>query len=482
MQENSLAKNSFFFVCYKLLNAVFPFVMVSYASHILLASGMGKVSSAQNIVQYFVLAASLGIPSYGTREIARCRESLRDTNKLFSELFTINFISTCSFILIYYFMIMHVDFFSTELKLYVLLGLTIVTNFFNVDWFYEGHEEYAYIAKRSFIIKLVSLGMLFFLVKTADDYVKYVVVHIFGTAGNHILNCIRLKKYNIKYSIKHIKITRHLQPILVMLCTTIAIELYTLLDTTMMTFLCSSENIAYYTNSIKVVRMVITLVTALGGVLLPRLSHYSSKGMYQECKQIVDKIFNVLFWLLIPCGVGIFMIADSLVLVFFGSSFVAATNTLKIASLLIYALGFSNLFGTQILVTFGGEKKLLMATVVGAATNVALNLFLIPLWQHNGAVIASIVSELFVTIITFIFANKYLKIQINIWAITKTLVACLGMSVVLFAMQKIICTPWLYLIIAVLVGVIVYFVLNVVLKNEIALEFKRFIQEKIKRR
>ena len=59
MGKKSLSKNAFYNVIYKCLNVVFPLITMAYVSRILLPIGVGKVASAQNIVAYFVLIASI---------------------------------------------------------------------------------------------------------------------------------------------------------------------------------------------------------------------------------------------------------------------------------------------------------------------------------------------------------------------------------------------------------------------------------------
>ena len=89
--KNTLVKSSIFNMLYNLLNAIFPLISVTYASNILMNTGIGKVDSAQNIAQYFVILAPLGITNYGIREIAKVKNSREQKNIVFSELFLLNF-------------------------------------------------------------------------------------------------------------------------------------------------------------------------------------------------------------------------------------------------------------------------------------------------------------------------------------------------------------------------------------------------------
>ena len=75
-----------FNMIYKAMSVIFPVLIVSYASRKLGASGIGEVSSAQNIVTYFTMIAALGIPSYGVRSIAQTKHNKEICNKTFTDL------------------------------------------------------------------------------------------------------------------------------------------------------------------------------------------------------------------------------------------------------------------------------------------------------------------------------------------------------------------------------------------------------------
>lgn len=467
MQSNSIAKNSTFFVVYRLANVVFPLLIVMYASNVLLASGIGKIASAQNIVQYFSLIAALGIPNYGIREVARVKDCQEEVNHLFSELFTLNFFSTLLCSVCFYMLIGCTTISRGEHALYCVTGLSIILNFFNVDWFYQGFEEYAYILKRSFAIKMISFVAIFVFVKDASDYVTYAFIYLFGIAGNNLVNFVHLRKYNVHFSIYNLNLKKHLKPVFVLLGTTFAIELYTMVDTTMLTYMCSEETVGFYSNSLKIVKTVITLVTAIGGVLLPRLSYYYSRNEITKCTDVVNKVVYVLLFLLIPSGIGNFLIADYLVPVVFGASFLGAVPTLKIASLLVYTLGFSNLFGTQVLLTFNDEKHLLISTALGAILNIMMNSILIPLYQQNGAIISSVVSEALVTMMTYRFACRFIYINVQRSFIWKTIFAGIGMGLCIYSFSYFSTTNFTCVIGMPAIGIISYGAISYILKNDV---------------
>lgn len=463
--KNTFVKSSIFNMLYNLLNAIFPLISVMYASHILLDIGIGKVDSAQNIAQYFVLLAPLGIANYGIREIAKIRDDQEQRTQIFSELFFLNSVSTICFTGIYYFLIFSVPTFEQEHRLYMAAGLAVACNFMNVDWYYKGMEEFQYIATRNFVVKCITLCLLIVGVKKESDYVLYALISIFATMGNYCANVLNLKKYGAVLRIKNITLKRHIKPMLVFSATSFAIELYALLDVTMITYFCQPGNVAYYSNAMKLVRALIVIIAASGGVLLPRLSLYYEKGEYEKCSEVANRVFEAMYVMFMPCGIGLLLISEDVVLLLFGDSFTPCITTMKIASLLIYTLGFSNLFGTQILLTFGGEIKTLFCTVVGAISNICMNLVLIPGYQQNGAAIASVISEALVTLIAFAFSCHYIHFSPNKKIIYVATIAAVLMAMAIMAVDQNMSGGMSRLLTDLLVGGTVYIGVNVILGN-----------------
>lgn len=470
-ETNKLFRNAIFNTIYKMMNVFFPLIISIYASHILKASGIGRVASAQNIVQYFVLIASLGIPNYGVREIAKRRNCNKQRNIVFSELFILNFISSIVSFLIYSIM---VAFFMDNTLLNKIFGSVIILNIINVDWIYQGEEEYKYIAARSFIVKVFSILLLVLLVKSENDYIQYALVTIMAITGNNLYNIFHLRKLDISLIYKELNFSRHFKPIFILLGTTISIELYTLLDTTMLTILCTEEQVGYYTVAMKIPKMIIVAVTGVSGVLLPTLSRFYMEGNIYDCNLVIRKIVEVLFVFFIPAGIGIIILAPQIIEVLFGSSFRAAVITLQISALLIYTLGFSNLFGTQVLMTVGYEKGLLFSTIIGASVNVLLNILLIPLYAQNGAAFASVLSEGVVTAITYTQCKRFFQVNISSKIVSATLFSGGMMSIFCVFCSNYIHNTIIALFVGVGGGIIVYILFNLLTKNPLILGLRYF--------
>lgn len=474
-----MSTNFFYNSIYTMLNVIFPLITIPYVSRVLLADGLGKVNYAINIISWFILFASLGIPRYGVREIPKKRKNQIQLNTIFSELFWLNVITTLICLIIYSLAIINSNYFRHNLSLFLAAGLQLLLNIFNVDWFYQGMEEYEYITKRSIFVKIASLIAMFLFVRTKNDYIIYALIQSLAIAGNNIFNVINLKKH-VHFIRNKLNLSRHLIPVMVLLSAQLASSTYTLLDTTMIGILCNNTIVGYYSNSQKIIKTLATLCAALSGVLLPRLVELNKQGNIEEINELSKNVLKILLTICIPICLGLIIVSDIIVKIMFGNDFMPCIITLKVFSPFIIFTSVGNLYGAQLLMAFDQEKKLLISVLIGAITNFTLNLVMIPHLQQNGAAIASFITEGIVMTIQIWFCHKYVIIKIERQFVFKIILQAIFMICVLFIIRYFISSMFISLLFSALVGGIVYFLSGIILKNEAILLMLKQVNKKLK--
>lgn len=478
---NKLAKNSTYNVIYKGFNALFPLIISAYISRILLAEGVGKVTYANTIATYFSTLAALGLPSYGIKVIAQTRDDKKNRTIKFEELFCINFISTLLFSIAYYFVINSFDYFIGRRLLFNTMGLLVVLNFFNIDWFYQGIEEYKFIATRSIIMKIFSLILLLVLVNDQDDYILYALILCIGTAGNYVLNMLSLKKYIGHLYFHNLKIKKHIRPILLLLVSTIATEIYTMLDTVMIEYFFNETFVAYYTYSVKIVRMVYTVTIALVATFYPQISYFYMKKDTKSVNNLLSEGLKIILILSVACSVGLFLTAENIIPFLFGVSFVPAIESLKILSPLVVVFSLAYFLGHIVLMATGNERIIVYSTIVGAIVNFCLNIILIPMYQHCGASLASLVAEIIVTLINVVYAKRYFKVDINKNFIISIILANIMMILTVEICKKLIFSSFFSLFFQCVFGMGVYILVLYWLKNELLMRLLNIYLKKIRK-
>ena len=464
--EKSLVKNSIYNIIYKLVTALYPLVAVTYVSHVLLSEKMGMVSYAQNIVSYFAIFAALGIPTYGIRETAIRSNDKFERSQLFWELFTINSISTTIALVAYVILISNVNRFVSNIVLYIVAGLQIAFNYLNVDWFFQGMEEYRYISIRSIIVKLVALVALPIVIKTQKDYVWYALIYCLAIAGNNIFNILHIRRY-ISKPRKKLHISQHMKSISILLIVSVAVEIYAMIDTTMLGIFCNDSTVGCYSNAMKLTRMVNTMAAAIGAVLFPRLSLIINNDEKARFNNLVNNGIQIMLMIAMPAMVGLIICSKSIILLFFGESFFDAIPILRILSLMVPVVVCNTLMGGQVLVTTNQEKKYVISVVIASVINVLLNALFIPRFGATSAAIASLISEVIVLILYCYFAKEYVCLVFS----TRYVVSIIIPLLIYICFSKVVLARiqvglLASLILNVVSCVAIYFGLGLIMKNE----------------
>lgn len=259
----------------------------------------------------------------------------------------------------------------------------------------------------------------------------------------------------------------------------IAVNIYINLDTTMLGVLAGNVSVGLYSNAIKINKIIVILLTSVSTILLPRLSYYVKQNNISKFNATTNKALKIIMLLSIPTMIGTFFLSDNIIKIMFGNDFLPAIITMRILSPLIVILSIGNLFGTQILMTMGEEKKLLISVTVGAIVNFVLNYNIIPRMQQNGAALSSVIAEFIVMLIQVILAIKYIKIEINYRFVLNIIISNIIMTILLLIISYFIKSLLLNLILSVIIGGTIYVVTNILLKEKIIIDIVDEIIKKI---
>lgn len=437
IKEKSIAKNSIYYSIYNVLNVIFPFLTGMYVARILLPDAVGTVAYAQNIAQYFVILAFLGIPTYGEREIAKVRYDNNERSKVYSELLVINFISTCIFSLIYLILIFTVSSFRSNLPLYLVTGGSIILNALNNEWLYDGLEEFKFISIRNIIFKAICFILLILLVREPNDYIRYAMITVFGTAGNYVLNVAYAPRF-VKFTTHNLNLKRHMKSILLLVVVNLAIELYSLVDVTMLGAMTSSKHVAYYSYASKINKIFIQVVNSFTVVIVPRLAYYYKEGNNVDFNRILSKTLETILIIAIPLIAGIQICATDAIRLLYSDAFLPSANVLRILSLVLIISPVGYLLGSRVLLVTDHEKTMVLCVGIGAIVNIIGNSLLIPRYVEYGAAIASVFSEIIVMAVYVHFGKKYFHISNEVKNIIKIIIATLLMTVYLLLIDKLI--------------------------------------------
>lgn len=475
----SLTKNSIFYLIYNVLNVFFPFVTGIYVARILLPADIGQVETARNLAQYFVIFSFLGIPTYGLREIAKERNEKDKLNKLYTELMVINTISTGIFLILYNIIIWVVPAYRYNIIFFIITGIAIALNFLNNSWLFEGLERFDYISIRNFVFKLLSLILLVLFVRKSEDYLKYAFITVFGTAGNYILNVINSKKY-VRFDFTNLNLKRHMKSIIYLVVVNLAIEIYSLVDITMLGLMCKKEVVTYYAYGMKIQKILLQVINTFTMVLVPRIALYYKEKKITKFNELLTKTLSIILILSLPIIIGINYVGSPVITLIYGEKYIRSAEVLKILVLALCISPIGYLLGSRVMLVTGHENRMIIAVGIGAIVNVVGNSCLIPILEETGAALASIGSELIVAIIYIILSHKYFMLDFKLLKKTalRVLLSLLIMTAVLLMLKNIDTLLIVKIILQVGVASVVYFLTLILVKEPIVyLYFKKIMRK-----
>ena len=410
-------------------NFIFPIVTFPYVSRILLAEGTGKVAFAASIASYFSMIAALGIPTYGIRACARIRDDKDKLNKTVQELLIIHMSATSLALMFYFISVFIVPELYKEKTLMLINSLSILLNVFGVNWLYQALEQYSYITYRSIFFKIISIILMFFFIHQKSDYIIYGGIAIFANAGSNILNFIRLRKLINFKKVESYSFLVHIRPILVFFAQSVAITVYTNLDTVMLGFMQSDIEVGYYNAAIKIKTILLSLVTSLGTVLLPRLSYCIQKNDKIQFQTLISKSIRFVFIIALPLTIFFILFAKETLIVLSGRDFIGATLAMQIITPTILLIGLSNITGIQILTPLGKEKFVVYSVTFGAILDLIVNYICIPRLGAAGASLGTLIAEFSVLAVQIMYTSKQLHEVKCGFKIFKIIISCLFASI-----------------------------------------------------
>lgn len=396
MKNNSIKINFIMNFILTSSSILFPLITFPYVSRILLPAGTGKVAFATSVISYFTMIAMLGVPTYGIRACARVRENKEELSRTAQELLIINLVMAFISYIAFFISLAIVPQLESQKVLLIVCSTAIILNVFGVSWLYQALEQYTYITFASMLFKVIALILMFLFVRNLNNYVIYGAITVISSFGSYILNCVRLKKFIYLHPVGNYNFKRHIKPIGVFFAMTVATTVYTNLDTVMLGIMKNDEVVGIYNAAIKVKSLMVSLVTSLGTVLLPRLSYYYEQKMFDEFKEIISKAFSFVLLFAIPCCIYFIIYSKEIVLFLSGEAFLDSIIPMCILMPTIVLIGLSNITGIQVLVPSGNERKVFYSVAVGAILDFGINILLIPSLGASGAAIGTLVAEFFV--------------------------------------------------------------------------------------
>lgn len=423
----SLQKNFLYNVLYQILLVILPLITAPYISRTLGATAVGVYSYTYSVAYYFLLIAMLGIGNHGNRSVAAVRDDREKLNKTFSSIYSLQVMTFSIAILAYAF---YLVLFVKDNRLIVLLQLIYVTSgLFDIGWLFFGLEQFKLTVARNTLIKISTVVLMFVFVHKPSDLWKYTLIMSAGTLFSQAYLWLYVKKYVSfkKCSVK--EIASNIKPVLILFIPVLAYSIYKVMDKIMLGNMSSYDQVGFYNNAEKIINIPMGIITALGTVMLPRMSNIVANGDKKRVDDYIRISAKLVTLLSSAIAFGLMGVSSVLAPVFFGDEFIACGEIIRLLSVTVFFIAWANVIRTQYLIPNKRDSIYLTSTMVGAILNLIINWMLIPKYQANGAAFGTIVAEFSVMLVQMVAVKNELQMRKYIMSYSPILIIGLTMAV-----------------------------------------------------
>ena len=454
--DRKLGKNLVMSIGYNVLSMIVPLITAPYLGRVLGAEKVGSYTYVHSIAAYFVMFGLLGMRNYGNRTIARCRDSFEERSRAFSQLFSLQLLTGGIACVSYIFYLLF--FCNVHKTLAIIVGLYVLTSIFSVGWFLEGMEMFSTMALRILSVKMVNLISIFIFVHNENDVVPYcVIMSAWYLLSDLLLWPSVLKRIKFVFcKWKDIKV--HFKQTLLLFVPAIAVSIYQTMDKIMIGAIAGEAELTYYEYADKIIQIPGLVFTAIGSVMLSKMS-YVYHNESEKANKTIGSSMDLTFLISTSCMFGIYAIANELVLIYYGKDYISCGPILIALVPTIIMCGWANVLRMQYIIPNNLDAVYIKSTFAGAAINLVLNAIFIPKYQAVGAAIGTIAAQLTVALFfTFSGKNKlplktYFRNNLVLWLIGG------AMFCVIKSVQLLHGVSLPYLVLDVIIGAVTYGIL-----------------------
>ena len=464
-------KNYAYNLSYQLLVIILPIITTPYVTRVFSSDDLGTYGYFNSIVTYFILLATLGVANYGTKEISSHR---KEVEKTFWGIYSLQLMATCLAISLYIILCLLVPDMNNPIA--YILGFSLLSRGLDISWLFQGLEDFKKITARNTMVKLLGVVSIFLFVKKPSDLYLYITLIVVYDLLGQLSMWLPAREHIRKPHLDLVYAKQHIKPVVLLFLPQIAISLYITLDRTMLGALSSTKDVGIYDQALKLINILLTLVTSLGSVMLPRVSNLLSSGNQKAVNKLHEMSFLVYNLVIFPMIAGLLVVNKDFVSFFLGKDFQTANIAIAIMVFRMFFIGWTNIMGIQILIPHNKHREFMLSTTIPAVVSVGLNLLLIPPFGFVGASIVSVLTEALVWFIQLYFSLPYLKEVPILESMAKIVCASAMMYGLLLSANPFLhFPPTLNVLVYAVLGGLIYLLAILVLKVVDVKELKQII-------
>ena len=432
----STRKNTAYNVAYRVFSILLPLVTAPYLSRTVGQAGVGLYSFAWNASYFACLTAMLGLENYGTRAVAAARDDPEALNRTFSSIWRMQ--RAVALVVLCLWLLFAFAVPGESAPIVLSLTLMSVSCLFNLDWALMGLDQFKPIALRNTFVKLLAAACVFAFIHTAQD----LWVYGFAWSAATFVGCL-LSAASLRGKVRLVRVSRaealvHLKPCAILYISVLATSVYRVMDKVMVSAIAGYSQNGLYENAEKIVYCLSGFISAVGTVMLPKISVLQKKGETARIRRHLDATMQGILAMTSCMAFGVAAVADRFCPLFFGEDFTASAPLMIPLAFTLMMIGFANVIRTQWILPQERDKIVVRSVCAGAVVNLAANALLIPRMQAMGAVVGTLLAEFTVPLVQWL----QLKRELDYGRYLLHTVACPAIGLFMFCIVRLL-SPFL---------------------------------------
>lgn len=401
----TIAKNTLVLLGGQVITIALTYFYTIYTARYLGAEGFGVLSFAIALTGISCLLADLGLSVLTTREVSR-NNLLAD--KYVGNVLAIKIILTIITLGVTAFAINLSGYpAKTIMVVYLITLSTIFTSFTNMfNSIFQAFQKMEYISIGRILHSILMFAGILIAIYENLDIISFASVYFYVSLislGYSLYICIR------KFLIPKIELDFQfwknlLKESIPFWMTSVFVIIYFRMDMIMLSMMKGNEAVGWYAASYRLLDGLSVIPAVFMSVMFPIFSK-----CYVDSKSSLELAFKkslkFLIIIAIPIGIGTTILADDIIMLFYGNEYAPSAIALKI---LIWAsvLSFISWTPATLLNSTNKQRTLMIFTSVGAILNLILNYLLIPSLSYKGAGIATVITEFIVGLLMLSHIQK----------------------------------------------------------------------------
>lgn len=402
----STKKNAAYNVAYRMFSVFLPLVTAPYLSRTVGTEGVGLYSLAWSVSYVFCLIGMLGLNDYGVRTIAQARDDRGTLDRTFSAIWQMQLLVAGATLCAWFGYVFLVA--GEEKPIALHLTLMSVSCLCSLDWCLMGLDIFKPIALRNTFVKLAAAACVFLFVKGKEDLWIYAFVWSASTLAGNLMSAASLRG-KVRYTPVPLRESlKHLGPCAVLFISVMAVNVYRTMDKVMVSTIAGAAENGLYENAEKIIYCLSGFISAIGTVMMPKLSHMYQQGERERISRHIDRSMELILCMVSAMAFGVAAVADRFAPLFYGEDFRYSGTLMVPLAFTLIMIGFANVIRTQVVLPQKRDHIFVKSVCCGAAVNLIANACLIPPLKSMGAVIGTLMAEMTVPLVQYLILRKEL--------------------------------------------------------------------------